>query len=171
MNMIPEIRRGILSGLIYGKATFDNDDVDSLVSRCAEKNPERPYNYGNIAARNWSIDQHRNREFAIKQQRERIESEREIIKERALYLASRSEAEGLISSLAMELTPVGNISLNVAYLTLFRRENDNMIAERHPGSQREQRYQWKRRGTLLLSKYGSSELNTFINLRKGAHSK
>lgn len=147
------------------RGTCKPKHVRRILYRVIQAQPgENIVNYAFFCGRNWAIDQQRKREAAVRiaeRRREKLERERQISRNH-----ERAEREflRLVDRLSPALSDLQQCHLEIVWLICFGGSTDTDCAEMYPGSKRDQRYQWKRRGVKLVLPHASENLVNHLRI-------
>jgi DNA-directed RNA polymerase specialized sigma24 family protein len=163
--MATTVRESIVQAFVSVQATFEEKDVQALEAKVAAKRPDKPAAYAFVIARNWAIERHRKacRDAAriLRDERRAEEARREAERERL----AREEFAALYACLAPALRPTQLRQLQIVNLVCIEGLSDAETARRYPGTTPAARWQWKRRGVLLLLPHATEALKSVIGER------
>jgi predicted RNA polymerase sigma factor len=157
------IRQAIVNAFQYVQATFSEADVAVLEAKVQAAKPDRPDDFAFVIARNWAIDRQRKSRVAaeriVKEER-KAELER---RERELEAKSCQEFLEIQGRLMPTLPARQRKYLRLLWLRVFQKLDDASCAALFQGSNRDLRYQWKRRGKTLVWPHASADLREFLS--------
>jgi len=162
-----EIRNGIISGIesVHGK--HNSEHVRRLLRRVLEMDPmENPIGYAFITGRNWAIGQYRKENEAERMKKiTRKRQRRERAKQQAFQRAEQ-EFLHIAALLSPSLHHLQYEHLEITWMICFGGSDDAQCANIYPKTNRDQRYQWKRRGVKLVLPHASKNLKAHLNTRR-----
>ncbi len=161
MEITTKIRLSLLNGLAVAPARFNEEIVKRLLNKVAEKNPDNPISYAYVIGRNWSIDQVRQEASAAKKQ-EKERQDKEKAEQKNIFVERcQKELAQILAKLHVGANPT-----RIRHLEMVRMSTvgltDTECAQVFPESNSTLRYQWKRRGLLLVKPHASPELWHFL---------
>jgi len=140
---------------------FDEAVVAELEKKVLASNPEKPLNYAYICARNWALDQIRNRASKAKEKSAALMKAEEKRQAREKLERCQQEFDSIVFKLILKLKPkylTAAKQLEIVRISCFVGLKDADCAKIFSGTTRNQRYAWKRRGALLVVPHASAEL-------------
>lgn len=165
---IRQILRLAVKGVRGYRLSLTDSDVDAFVSKMEKAEVESDdlrnfVGFANVSAANWvrssirKIDAApriaaRNKKLAEK--RAAIEQEKEASQRKYEERLERTHGEFKELMTALAVHPAYNtglaLNIEILYYTIFRKESDNALAYRFPGTSRAMRDQWRKRGRDFL---------------------
>lgn len=160
-NMLAEINRGLLLGLKrWAKlGTLTGEECQALRVRCEGACPKRPMAYALTSVRNALLDKRRRVEAAIcaalcAAEAQRLQDEEQAHRDAAWREFAEIERRLVASE---TLTGPQRMSLRLVRLACLLHADHETLAYAFPRTTQAQRWQWKRRGILLIEAQGASD--------------
>lgn len=163
------VSEGIASAIgRYGTGLPVSDaDVDHLATRILERIPptiRNPRAWAVTVTKHWLLDQKKKKLTAprIEARKREKEAKREAFA--TITASHRSELRAIIEN-TLASRGIGSVTrdaLQYVWYLYGQGMSDAMIAQRMPGTQRDQRYQWKHRALKLIMPRASGSLRTFL---------
>lgn len=159
------LRRAIIGGAASVHVACLEDDLNRLERKVLEYRPRNPVAYAHVVGRNWAID--RKRRARVQAQRaaealRKAELERE---ERERFARCREEFLTILKKIRPKLRGTQHRQMRILWMRVFQGLSDAETAKLFLGSNRDLRYQWKRRGKKLVLPHASKELTRLLSRR------
>lgn len=162
----------------YGHGIQVSDaEVDFLATHILAKMPptiRNPRGWAVTVTKNWLIGRHRKAMTAPRVEARKREREAKREAFATITASHRSELgriiEGLLALRSARGTgPTTRDALQYVWYLYGQGMSDTMIAQRMPGTKRDQRYQWKHRALKLIMPRASESLRTFLRKPLSLH--
>jgi hypothetical protein len=168
------IRQAILNGISATPVTVTEGDLNEIERKIRRREGKiaNLSHYAYIVGRNWAVS--RVRKLATEGRRaqaellakERRAEETRRGQERETELSKlRTELDAIVAELLPTARPVQARQLGIVRLVVVDGLTDAQCAERFPGTNPVQRYQWKSRGLSLVIGHCSPELRGLLLAR------